>query len=215
MKKLTGAGKEMKKLVRNLDKNNAYDSEEEENPYLSEVRDITRLPAGAKLTCSSLMKRRMRKRSNRLRRKKRTRNPNARGQAVPHQALRNRKVRRRPSRRNNRGSTARHHPRARGPPRPAWATRSSQSVRQARRLTRPRRSRRARGARARSVPDPARAPRVLYTSPRRRPQTTTSGAPRMPGRLGRRTRRSASRHPRRALALVARRRRAARWTRRS
>ena len=34
---LTGAGKAMKKLVRNLEKNNAYDSDDDENPYASSV----------------------------------------------------------------------------------------------------------------------------------------------------------------------------------
>ena len=45
-KKLTGDGKEMKKLVRNLDKNNAYDSDEDKNPYLTSVsRSRTALTA--------------------------------------------------------------------------------------------------------------------------------------------------------------------------
>ena len=37
MDNLTGAGKEMKKLVRKVEKNAAYDSEEDENPYASSV----------------------------------------------------------------------------------------------------------------------------------------------------------------------------------
>jgi transcription initiation factor TFIIF subunit alpha len=35
--RLTKDGKAMKKLIRNLEKNNAYDSDEEKNPYASSV----------------------------------------------------------------------------------------------------------------------------------------------------------------------------------
>lgn len=38
---LTGAGKAMKKLVRKIDKNAGYDSDEEKNPYASSVRTRT------------------------------------------------------------------------------------------------------------------------------------------------------------------------------
>lgn len=34
---MTGAGKQMKKLVRKIEKNGAYDSDEDENPYASSV----------------------------------------------------------------------------------------------------------------------------------------------------------------------------------
>lgn len=34
---LSGAGKAMKKLVRKMEKNDAYDSDKEENPYASSV----------------------------------------------------------------------------------------------------------------------------------------------------------------------------------
>lgn len=38
---LTGAGKAMKKLVRKVEKNTAYDSDNEKNPYASSVSGAT------------------------------------------------------------------------------------------------------------------------------------------------------------------------------
>ena len=37
--RLTKDGRAIKKLIRNLEKNNAYDSDEEKNPYASSVSD--------------------------------------------------------------------------------------------------------------------------------------------------------------------------------
>ena len=54
--------KAMQKLIRNREGNDAYDSEDEENPYLSEVRIVLTLGANVP---SSILRRKRKKRKRR------------------------------------------------------------------------------------------------------------------------------------------------------